>query len=151
MCGDGPYQSGPNRARDRHTEVRTVGMWYSARYERANGVRADVNAACGWITYFRHNGQMFYSGQEGLESRHETRAAAAIRHPQNTGCPLRSNASATAFSAASASFLVANGPIPFIRSTRSLIPNLCALLAASFPPVLCWAKRCSGEWAVWPT
>lgn len=25
------------------------------------------------MLYFRHNGQMFYAGQEGLESRHETR------------------------------------------------------------------------------
>ena len=28
------------------------------------------------MLYFRHNGQMFYAGQERLESRHETRAAA---------------------------------------------------------------------------
>jgi hypothetical protein len=27
------------------------------------------------MLYFRHNGQRFYAGQEGLESRHETRAA----------------------------------------------------------------------------
>ena len=29
------------------------------------------------MLYFRHNGQMFYAGQEGLESRHETRAVVA--------------------------------------------------------------------------
>lgn len=44
--------------------------------------------------------------------------------PQNTRCPLRSNAFATAFSAASASFRDEKGPIPFIKSRRSLIPNL---------------------------
>lgn len=37
-------------------------------------------------------------------------------YPQNTRWPLRSNASATAFSARSASCREANGPMPFIRS-----------------------------------
>ena len=47
------------------------------------------------------------------------------------------NASATAFSAASASLRVENGPMPFIRASRSLTPNLCGFPAASFPPALC--------------
>jgi hypothetical protein len=51
-------------------------------------------------------------------------------------CPLRSNASATAFSATSASFRVENGPMPFIKSKRSLTPNLCAFVVASLPPAL---------------
>ncbi len=71
--------------------------------------------------------------------------------PQNTRCPRLSSASATVFSAASAAFRVANGPIPFIRSYRSRTPNLYGFAAASFPPFLCCAKRRSGVWAVWPT
>jgi hypothetical protein len=63
--------------------------------------------------------------------------------PQNTRCPLRSSASATALSAASASFRVEKGTMPFIRSRRSRTPNLCALLAASFPPLFPWILKFS--------
>jgi hypothetical protein len=67
--------------------------------------------------------------------------------PKTLDAPLLSNASATAFSAASASFRDENGPT-FIRSRRSLIPNLCGFPRRQQASGLVLVETFFGVWAV---
>ena len=60
---------------------------------------------------------------QSTEGRIVRRPVSAALQPQNTRCPLRSSAAATTFSALSASFRVEKGPIPVIRSSRSLMSS----------------------------
>ena len=67
-----------------------------------------------WTEHVCHNGYIV-----GII---QTLSTLESGQPQNTRCPLLSNASATNFSACSAPFRERRGPMAFIKSYLSLVP-----------------------------